>query len=212
MCQPYKQCGETGLYVDLDKSVDYINHMVLVSQIDMAGVPRVIPTRSKKSTEQSQIEQGDKVNAISSDQDSNKMASVGDGSTAPPAFSVYPPPPINTIPEIGKIITDDKRGDPGAVSDALNQIYFLMYEGNKSSQEYRSYTEEQFKHLNDKFENVKSGLDTVKSKLDEQGRDLKKLKSDTAPKKDLKKLEQNFETFKKHVMVILLKQLKIVDH
>lgn len=158
-CNGYKTSGverkNKSINVDPDRSIDYINHMTLVSQIDMSGVPRVIPTRSKLALEQSQskvTEQNEPVTPTitenTSGQGSGNMASMesGDitdslkaGATAPPdgitvPFKTYPPPPpLSTLPEIEKIISDDKRGDPGAVSDAINQIYFLMYEATSPS-------------------------------------------------------------------------------
>lgn len=171
--------------------------MTLAPQIDMSGVP-VIPTRRQLAKEpelsQSRLtEQNEPTEPVMEGHNNGTLPL--DSASAP--LGPSPPPPLSTLPEIEKIITDDKRGDPGALSDAINQIYFLMYESNKSLQSYRSFSEGQFQLLNEKFENVNAGLEKAKTNLGEHDRALKKLKTDMAPKKDLKNLEQNLDTFKK---------------
>lgn len=103
--------------------------------------------------------------------------------------NTIPPAPTHPLGEDDKIISKEKRGDLGAMADALNEIHFMVR--NNQQALYTQFTQfsEQFTHLNSRVDKVNSGMDTAHQRIGEHDKAIKSLKADKAAKSEVKTLE-----------------------
>lgn len=95
-----------------------------------------------------------------------------------------------------QIIHPKDRGDTGAISDAINSVYALLYENKDAINSHRDYNEEQFSHLNSRIDSISNRLETVNQRLVDHDNELGILRTGKASKQEIKQLDSKITSLK----------------
>lgn len=99
--------------------------------------------------------------------------------------------------EIKKILIHPKdRGDTGAISDALNQMYILMQENKISFDEYISQNEERFLKIDENLGELSGRIDSLEHEVHEHDNSITGLKKEKASLSDLNLLREEMAGLK----------------
>lgn len=107
-----------------------------------------------------------------------------------------PPPPMANQSRPHKIIPDDKRGDLGAISDALNMVYSSLETSQANFMAYVEHSESKFEAIENEFSNIYGKVDSLSGKLDQQIKKHDQLKNQFVSLDAFKELGNKFESFK----------------
>lgn len=111
---------------------------------------------------------------------------------------------------VDPLITDCNHGDAGAMSDALNQMYWTLVKGQHKFESYLSYNEKRFRVLSDKLDSCMTEVYRAKTRAEEQGLAISNLKTDKVGQSQFATLQSEIRTLKssKHHLLSELEELK----
>lgn len=209
------------IVVDPDRAADYLVRRTLTTNILDHGLVRTVWTGSMDKNKNNSAPLKSEENCEQKDTqilDSNTMASQDQGLTGQPGNETQPDgksvTPVNTDdqhPSKGQvgaelssctekgplqIIHPKDRGDTGAISDAINSVYALLYENKDAINSHRDYNEEQFSHLNTRIDSISNRLESVNQRLLDHDKELGSLRTGKASKQEIKQLDGKISTLR----------------
>lgn len=103
---------------------------------------------------------------------------------------------VPLAPTANLLITPENRGDSGALSDAMNQMYFTLLSGNHKFDAYMAFNDDRFHFLNEKLDSYCDKVDRVESVTQDLMGDLSKLKDSKVDCSQLLTLRSEIEELK----------------
>lgn len=108
------------------------------------------------------------------------------------------------VKRTGSLIDKNKRGDVGAISDAINRMYAILVINTETLNSFKLTTGKELLEISSKADANEAKITELASNVSDYKTELASLGQDKASKNDLSVLEGKFDELKETVLILSL--------